>query len=295
MDNQFFSTAAGVADPDYSALAEPQDEQAVAVRDFVEALYRANYDVVGKDLPANARSQFHQCFWELYLAQALRSANLQLESRSERGAKSGPDLRVVEPRVWIEAVAPREGEGLDRVLAPVDGQVRSVPDNEIKLRLLSALAEKRAKLDRYHDKGPVGRDDVFVIAINAGCVSSSGDFAPPRIVRTLYGIGWPAAVFDVEAQKVIATTFAHAPCATKRSGQTISTTCFLDGTAAGVSAVLFSKQTAWNAAPDACWPGKLPGTDFILVHNATAKNPLPTGRIPCAEEYQLQGDQVVRL
>ncbi|HEX9870723.1 MAG TPA: hypothetical protein VGC99_19435, partial [Candidatus Tectomicrobia bacterium] len=64
----------------------------------------------------------------------------------------------------------------------------------------------------------------------------------------------------------------------KKSGEIVSTNVFLDPEYASMSAVLYSSVDALNRP-------KVLGSDFILVHNPLARNPLPLGFFAFGVEY----------
>ncbi|MGB7414993.1 MAG: hypothetical protein WA902_12365 [Thermosynechococcaceae cyanobacterium] len=131
--------------------------------------------------------QFHQHFWEIYLAASLLEAGLNLQDSSGR---DGPDLCIKADdgsKVWMEAVTAAPGQGIDAVQEVEIGTVRSVPDNQIKLRLLNAFAGKIKQYKRYRDKNLVSSEEQYIIAINAAQVPLARlEREISRIVRSLY-------------------------------------------------------------------------------------------------------------
>lgn len=283
----FFAERCSDLKTQYGVLCSPTTEIQKACRAFIEQLFQNNRDYVGTDLPSNARRQLGKAFWELYVAQALRLHGVHLVPRTKR-PKAGPDFMIGQPRVWVEAIAPGPGTGADQVHEPpLDGHARKVPDDQIQLRYMCAIDEKRKKLDRYRAQGIVGSDDPCVIALNGAEVSSSGDFDPPRIIRMLFGIGWPVAHICRTSGQVTSWSHESRAAVSKASGATVPATGFLDGSLAGIAAILFSLATPWNSFDHR------PGCDFMLIHNPDAKTKVPIGLLPAHREYRLDAGRLV--
>lgn len=282
----FFDESYRDQDTPYGALCSPTTESLMAARAFIEELFRDNKDYVGTDLPSNAKRQLGKAFWELYVAQALRTHGVSLVSRAAR-TKAGPDFLIKQPRIWVEAIAPGPGSGADQVPElPLDGLARNVPDDPIQLRYLCAIDEKRKKFDRYRAQGIVGHDEPCVIALNGAEATNSGDWDPPRIVRLLFGIGWPVAHISRATGQVSSWSYQNRASVTKANGAQVSATGFLDGSTPGIAAILFSLATPWNACDFK------PGRDFMVVHNPDAAAKLPLGFFPGYREYHVVDGQL---
>lgn len=177
-------------DKQYNLLRRPAvnaDDVIHRGRAFSAKLWELTSDYVDSDLPDKATRQFHQCFWEMYVAAAMHDLSLPLVPRAMRKSpNAGPDLQIG-PNVWIEAIAVTAGTGPDAIVRPPGG-FTSVPEEKIKLRLLSGLTEKRNKFDGYRKNGLVGKDDICVVAINdALAYGLSFEWDLPRIVRSVMG------------------------------------------------------------------------------------------------------------
>jgi type I restriction enzyme S subunit len=188
--------------------------------------------------------------------------------------------------MWIEAIAPGPGTGPDRVPElPADHQARSVPDDQIQLRYLSAIDEKHRKLGLYQQKKAVAQEEPYIIALNGADATQSGDFDPPRIVRCLFGIHMPIAHYSTTQKHVEGYSWQRRQAVEKANGQDISTTGFLGEGMPGVSAVIFSLATPWNGIHET-------GKDFVVVHNPNAKNKLPVRLLPARREYWVEEDRL---
>jgi len=186
--------------------------------------------------------------------------------------KPGPDIRVnrADGPVWIEAVAPSSGEGDDAVPNPPPNTMFNYPEERIILRFRTALEEKRRRRDEYVAKGVIEKGDPYVVAISGGRMNTlmdDDDF--PAILMAVYPVGPPAFFHNPrtgEGYQGRSTRLA----VTKANGTETNTTCFLDSTYAGVSAVLFSEANFLMEATEGY-------NSFLLVHNLNARNPLGGG------------------
>lgn len=178
-------------DPTYLALRDGDDPFAIEARGVVDSLWQLAAPYVDDDIQRKASVAFHPHFWELYLAACLLGGGLRLVPRSKRGARDrGPDLQLAQPTVWIEAVAAMPGTGPDAVTDGAPGVARDVPDDAIKLRMLSAISEKVGKFKQYVQDGVIAPTELCVIAVNTGLAQRMwGDVEPPRIVRCLFPFG----------------------------------------------------------------------------------------------------------
>jgi hypothetical protein len=124
--------------------------------------------------------RFCQRVWEMQLAMHLDTLGHHLTSPSD-----GPDFLFEHHglTVWVEAISP-EPKGLPaHWLAPPERgktKVRTMPHEEILLRWTAAFKEKCQKLQAYRDKGIVGVNDAYVIAIN-GCQLNGGVASGKRL------------------------------------------------------------------------------------------------------------------
>lgn len=212
-------------------------------------------------------------FWEMYLGQALLASGKILLPTAERQRDGGqPDLCVIDEgrRVWIEAIAPDEGQGPDRLIRPIPinegGGLAAVPVREAQLRTTSALWTKTQKLSRYLAQGVIAPDEPRIIAISA---SRFGVYVPerplPMIMNCVFPIG-DAFVSVDQAGEVVGEGF-HASIAIARQNGVVPRTAFLDPTFAHVSGVLWSRVGIGNLDRTT--------RPLTFVHNPTAGVSLP--------------------
>ncbi|EJN03518.1 hypothetical protein [Phyllobacterium sp. YR531] len=213
-------------------------------------------------------------FWEMYLGCTLLDAGRSLLPASERLREGGqPDLCVLtdEGRIWIEAIAPDEGDpGPDQVVRPVPmnegGGLSAAPIRQAQLRTTSAFWTKFQRVQDYLREGVIGENDVRIIAISASRFGVYVSERPPLIMSSLFPIGGAYITIDRETDEVVDQGF-HAAPEIPRQGGPIPRTAFLDPAFADVSGVLWSRVSLGNLSR-----GTRPLT---YVHNPLARHPLP--------------------
>jgi len=117
-------------------------------------------------------------FWEMYLTVRLVDAGRKVRTKAEvprANRDVGPDICIQKGtrRIWIEAVAPDQGDqnNPDRVADwPAVEQRIDVEEErrQVELRITAALSNKIAKFKRYKNAGIVGDRDSCIVAISAG-------------------------------------------------------------------------------------------------------------------------------
>lgn len=248
-------------------------------------------------------------WWEMYVGWVLLDQGVELVPRASWDAKwgtAGPDLwaKVNGRRVWIECIAPRPGTGLDRVpeigvqrdltepYSQSDGALESddlpeidVPDDLIRLRLLEAIDKKRKQLAGHTSASIVKPVDGYVIAINTRCIGSSAiiDERPPRVARCLYGLGGMVVRFGSRTGLASQPSLLRSPEVKKAKGTPIDANTFGKGIASEVSAVLSAWACPW-------YPREDPHRVIDIVHNRTARVPLPDGFLPRSTHYTVTVD-----
>jgi hypothetical protein len=273
-------------DAAYVELRDGQRAHIQEARRFIEHMWSLCGDFLDSDLRDRATRNFSGAFWELYLAFALYANGVHLVPRSQRHpAKSGPDLLIREPRIWIEAVAPGPGQGADRVPDLMDKPgVHAVPDEQLQLRLRSAIEEKHERLLAYEKKKWVRPDDAAIVAVGgAGLGLLFGEREVPRIVRVAFPIGWPQLHLDPATGQVVGESHQYSPAIRKQSGEEVSTDLFVTPAYGRISALLYSASDALNRPTH-------PGADLILVLNPHATAPIVPSEFHFMHEYHAVAD-----
>lgn len=258
------------------------------LRDFAEALWTRFEPYAEPGFRDALSREFHQRYWEMYLCCGLLNAGFEPEPKPV----VGPDfkIRASSQVVWLEAIVPTAGTGDDAVPYPVNGSVQQVPSEQILLRFRSGIEEKSRKFLRYLHNGIVSESDCAVIAVNGRLIPHSlMETDPPRILSALLPLGERFVVLDRHSVEIVDQGFHYRGCLTKRSGAEVPTTLFTSEEYIHISAVLFCNSDAGNH-PDT-QDGI--GSDFTLIHNPYARNPLPSGLLPSGREYIVENDHVV--
>lgn len=274
-------------DERYRILRDDSFPLVVEARGFVERLWLETGPYLDQELPREARYNFQQRFWEMYLTHTLLVNGVPLTRRDQREfRKKGPDLLSADGATWIEAVLASPGIGPDAVQDPEPGKASWVPHDAIKLRLLNALDEKQRKHDRYRESGIVQPDQRYVIAVGASAIRLAMlEQTIPRIVSSVLPFGPEQVHLDRESLEVVGESFAYQPTVAKLAGKPVPTTLFQDSHSAPISALLY----AW--ADEINRPSH-PGSEFMVVHNPMATNPLPRGFFPFGREYWYDEDKL---
>jgi len=244
---------------------------------------------------ADARANFHARTWEMILVGGLLERGFVLE----KPTGDAPDIKIVGGPiatrwpVWVEATTVELGTGLDRAAriehpirapSPIGSEMSSnmamfnTQPTKTALRYTSAVGAKTRQLAAFRARGIVAPDDPYIIAINGALLHDySSDDDDPEILKSVYPIGDCYVAYRPGSNEPPAVGYHHRGSVTKANGTAIPTTAFLNEEFRGISALLFSRTTAWNpndAAPDF----------MVTIHNQGAASPLPHGFFPFGRE-----------
>jgi hypothetical protein len=257
-------------DPAYVNLRTGETEWLVAARARVESMWAQFYTFADPNFLTEIRRDFQARFWEMYLTCTL------LEHAKSRGyqvscPKPGPDilLEFQASRIWIEALTATNGTpGLPDTLGPKGDSTN--PEERIVLRYTNAIQEKYRKYLRYLRDGRVGKNDAYVVAINAANLLykwiHAQDDAPP-FVKAVYPLGYYQLLLDRVSGDIVGHQNETRSEITKASGKTVPVHAFMDRRWRGISGILCS-----FASPT--YTGHL-GLDFELAYNPMGRTPLP--------------------
>ena len=217
-------------------------------------------------------------FWEMYLGCTLLEAGRTLLPVAERPREGGqPDLCVLDDgrRIWIEAIAPDEGEpGPDQIVRPVPvnegGGAVAAPTRQAQLRTSGAFWTKAQQIELYIEQGVIAPKDIRIIAISASRFGAYVSEHPlPLIMTTLFPIGDAYVTIDRETGDVLAEGFQPAPTIPRDpSRDQIRRTAFLHERFADISGVIWSRIGIGNLSRQV--------RPISYVHNPLAQTPLPT-------------------
>jgi hypothetical protein len=255
---------------------------------FCEQLWERYQPYADRHFLDEIRVQFHQRFWEMYLTVTFVDRGFEIH-RPPRGAGPEFGVDIAGKRYWFDAVAPNAGDGPDAVREPEPGarEARRVPQEQIILRLMSAVAAKREKWRQDLERGRVSKDDGFIVAVNDRKVYFWAGLGAemPYIAKGLYGFGHLAVAFDTRTLDITEVRHEHRPHITKVTGASVSSQPFSAQEYTEVSAVLYSSVDAANH------PGVL-GGDFRIFHNSGPNVPLPLGALRFHAEFWVGDDHL---
>ena len=277
-------------DPVYSALRDC--DHLAAARNHVEELWQSFEPYADPRFPKNIAIEFQARYWEMYLGCLALQVGLPLLPTNGKG----PDLRVMLPSgrsIFIEAQAPGPGTGQNRVPEPklinvddFDAILDTVPVEQVVLRITSGIADKYKVYKKYLQDKILRPDDPYVVAVNPGCMTfARGEYDPPLVIQSLFGVGNLMVLFDRNDAARDETQYSVRHQIVKHNHEPIRTNCFLDSEYRGVSAVIFS-----DAYP-LSFP-KRDGRELKLVHNPYAENPIDRGLFKIGCEYWVEGMQI---
>lgn len=284
-----------MSSPELFTAGEARDPAYINLRDadhgrdwkaFCESLWSRYSPYADAHFLDEIRIQFHQRFWEMYLAVTFIDRGFTLYRHKRAGPEFGVDIGG--RRYWFEAVAPTAGEGPDAVPQLQFGRPEAsrVPQEQIILRLTGALAAKSAKWSKDLAAGLVSGEDGFIVAINDRDIRKSsfgGDM--PYIAKALYGFGDLAVAFNRATMEIVETRHQYRPAIAKVGGAQVSSKAFIAKECPQVSAVLYSGVDAAN------FPGIL-GADFMVLHNLEPSVPLPLEALRFYREYWVEGEHL---
>jgi hypothetical protein len=257
-----------------------------AAKTFVEGLWTLTAEYLDADVQSSAQRHFLARFWEMYVTAALLERGLPLTPTRNRDLRAGgPDVLIADPRCYLECVIATAGTGRDAVEAPKPFVVTYVPRERIILRIRAAISEKLNKYQRYIANGVLSEHDPYVIAINGSAIPMArGEPDMPYVVAAVLPFGRQQYHLD-EAFEVVGSSFQEERELLKLSGSSVPTDIFLGDEHTGISAVVYGHV-------DPVRRGDTPGSEFIVVHNPTAKNPLPRGMLPNYLEFWVEDEHV---
>jgi len=262
----------------YCAIKNKINPHCQEANAFIAMLWEIAHKYIDSNIPEKLPVEFHKRFWEIYLAASLIDSSLTLQNSS---GPDGPDICVNAGdglKIWVEAVTVSSGDGIDSVKEAEPGSARSVPDDQIKLRLLNAFDTKSKEYKNYREKNWVSSADPYIIAINAAQVhSASHELEIPRIVRSLLPFGFQTLHLNREAE-IDSSIYEYQGEVIKVSGTAIKTTSFMNPEYSGISAVIYSCADVFNH------PSEI-SNSLLLFHNPLAENPIGLSFLKKGQEY----------
>jgi hypothetical protein len=290
---KLFDRSVRVTDQVYIALRD--DGDFTNARNHVEELWRYFEPYADPHFRKEIADNFQPRYWEMYLGYLALRAKLSVMSKKKNRGK-GPDLQVTlttGQNLFIEATAPGPGTGDNEVPEPTPLRVgvneiaQDIPIEKILLRITSSIETKFEAYDRYLRDQILRPNDPYIVAVNPGAMPSArGEFFdPPLIIRSLFGVGNLMVSFDRDNPGLNETHYSICHQIIKHNDEPIGTKYFLDSRYCGLSAIIFSDAHPLSLPkPD--------GSEFKLVHNPDATNPVDRGLFKIGREYWAEGTRI---
>ena len=265
----------------YRRIRDQKIDPAPKARAFIEELWLRYSGYGDPHFLSDAKTHFPERFWEMYLAVTFMERDLQPSPL----CGDGPEFSCQHngQKIWLEAVAPGPGDGEDMVDEPELGVVNDVPTEKILLRFTNALAEKRKRYLEAREKGIIGAQDCYVLAVNSrGIPHAPYGNTLPFFIQAYLSIGAPTINLNQDTAEVV---YERREAIVKAKGGVVSTAAFLDPQYSFVSAVLHSSVDCVNKL------GVL-GEYFEVLHNPKAQRPLERSMFIWCKQYEYDDSEL---
>lgn len=256
-------------------------------RQFVDSLWAKYQPLADLHFQEDAKNHFLERFWEMYVAVTFMERGLKLIPVGGEGPEFY--FETSQRRIFVEAIAPGPGTGLDQVPGPQYGVATKTPTEKILLRFTHALVEKRKKYREALEKAIVTCDDGYLLAINSrGIHHGPSGNTMPYFVQAFLPFGPLAWALDAKTGNIVDSFHQYRDTVPKQTGTNISTKAFLDPEFQFVSAVLQSSVDCVNR------PKEL-GADFCILHNPSAVHGIDPSVFPWSKHLVLRDDELVEV
>lgn len=283
-------------DPLYHDIQKdrPHLDQPSLLRDRVESLYETCHELVDEKFPSQIKHAVASCYSELYFCTTfIKRLGMIVTHPSDKG----PDYYLQSLDCWAEIVTMSNGDKSkpNSISGPELNVLRDgfADEDKIMLRVTSCFKDKADKILTYIENGIISSSQRIIICINGGWIEPffrfplypEGSF--PAVVKALLGIGDMVLFVNRAKMTVDEITFNNRDHIIKKdqtnAGAAIKTDYFIDPQYAYISGVLYSYANVKDSieAPDL-------GSDFYMIHNPFAANPLPWGSFKCGIEYKVK-------
>jgi hypothetical protein len=233
-------------------------------------------------------SQYWQQLSEVLIATQLLREKIQIAHPRE-----GPDFVFDDNghKVWIEVICPEPRGIPDAWTKHVPGSPVDLPHEAILLRWTAAIKEKAEKLlgkpgtRGYLDKGIVGPNDAYVIAVNGRLLRGFSGSSPeligisqfPYAVEATFALGPLQVLIDRTTMKATDGGHQHRPLIPKPKGNAVPADTFFDQKFAPVSAIWAVDLDELILISES--------RPMAVVHNPLTTNPLYRNVLPAQSEY----------
>lgn len=265
MDTLFTFDSQEKNSPIYNKLLEDYNEHC---RTEIDKLWQKYKKYADSKFKSQIKKDVYQSLWEMSLTCYV------LDDFIITSKDYGPDI-IVEfsdyKNILIEAISVTKGESDNKVPDMIFGEVASVPTDQIALRILHALSEKKKQYSKQLENGYFEPTDPYIIAINVGQL----DFfdSEDALFRIMCGRGHQVCHFPSGE-----FAYQHQPYIIKKNGGKIDTGLFRLDEFNMISAIMLTGYKVCS--------GYQPIEERLyILHNPFAKNKIPTKIFRCHKEY----------
>lgn len=248
---------------------------------FTESLWLEYEEFADSDFLKEVQDEmkFTSRMWEMYTGCTFLRNGFHLEKKGRKG----PDLKVLknEEFFWVEATAPNKGTGEDAVPEfprSSEPTIHTPPEEQIILRIASAIEKKYSKYQEYLSKGIISPTDPYGIAINSSDAYMFDAVDQSRIIKALFGLGYEQLIIDLETREVQDTKWSQRTSITKKVGSPVPLAYFTNNSYEGISFIIYSTDNILRI------PTNQIGEELIFIHNPFAQNPIPHNIINFGKE-----------
>ncbi|MFN7754423.1 MAG: hypothetical protein ACK5O9_01080 [Holosporales bacterium] len=278
----------------YTVLSQPKSKNQATLCTRLENLYEKYRSVLDSDFLIRFPLETKQRYWELYLAHFL-SQQFTLEPPKNNG---GPDFSFKHEgqTIWIEAVAPTQGTGENRVpdliiyepkknWPPV---AQEVPEVKIILRYHSSLRYKAEIFQEYQAKNIVEDGDIKIIAVSDAVLprySNSGAWGDPYILKALFPMDDYRMEINRNSRQFVGEGYGYREDIKNANGSPVF---YFFQSNEHIGGVLYHALHMGDLIWDE-WEN-IHKNQMYFIHNPFAKNPIPRGLFQCGHEYTAEYD-----
>jgi hypothetical protein len=198
---------------------------------------------------------------------------------------------IIPRKIWLETICPEPRGIPDEWLNARLNEMRTKPAKQILLRWTAAIKEKAEKLlgnrERqvagYIERGVVGPEDAYVIAVNgrrlrgSAFASITGISQHPYAVEAVFAVGPFGIQIDPQTLETTGSGHQHRPLILRPSGAPVPADTFFDPRFRRVSAILAADIDETSVI------GSLKPT--AMIYNPNATQPVPPGLFPADWDY----------
>lgn len=257
-------------------------------KQFIENLWKDFQIYADKQFRKEFKTQTYSRFWEMYLGCSLLKNGFVLKKNNR---DKGPDLYVTKGKnlIYIEAVTPKKGSGKDKVDEPPLSKVVTVPRDNITLRILNSIEEKKEQYNNWVKNKIIDNSMPFILAINGSqiiYIRNEDDDELPLILQSISPFGSQYYTLDIKTMEIVNSGFKYKRTITKAEGSEVIKDIISQKEYSFISGFLYSNIKPLNR------PNNMTD-DFIFVHNPNAIHPIQIGFFKMGREYFLSENKII--